>query len=57
MMLAAVILLALLLLAACLIVGGLKLQLDKSVKLLADSTALNRKLATESIRQAISNKL
>ena len=57
MMLAAVILLSVLLAAACLIVGVLKLQLDKSVKLLADSTVLNRKLATESIRQAISTKL
>lgn len=57
MILAAIITLTVLLAAACLMVGGLKLQLDKATALLAESTALNRKLATESIRQAISNKL
>lgn len=56
-MIATAAILFILLLAACLIIGGLKLQLDKSVRLLAESTELNSRLRIESIRQAISTKL
>lgn len=49
--------LALLLLAATVVICGLKMQLNKSAGLLARANELNERLAVESIRQAISNKL
>lgn len=49
--------LSVLLVLALLLCVGLKLQLEKSIKLLAAATELNKKLAIESIRQAISTKL